>query len=177
MPDLKTFGIERWAEFSEEGPPRCRFALGRDWIKSKGAVLFVGLNPSRADAETDDMTVTKGIGFAARWGFGRTIHVNAYPFITPYPASLGDCTEAELRRNDSRMLELAATAKLVVLAWGFFPKFAGRFKEVSGLLNRFQPVCLGRTKEGFPRHISRIGYASEREAYQNDNLIKVEGTP
>ena len=158
-------GVKGWAEFSEEDLPRCRFALGRVWEESKGLALYSGLNPSRAGADTDDMTVTKGMGFARAWGLGGTIHVNAYPFITPYPSLLGHCTEAEIERNDKRLVELAATARVVVLAWGAFPQFKERFWEVARLLAAFGPICVGRTADGYPKHISRIGYATPREPW------------
>lgn len=159
-------GVAGWAEFSEEDPPRCRFALGRDWDKPKGLVLFVGLNPSRAGADLDDMTVTKGMGFARAWGLGGTIHANVYPFITPYPSLLGHCTEAEIERNDRRLLELARTAKVVALAWGAFRDFRDRFFSVARMLAPFDPICLGRTQDGYPKHISRISYATPRESWK-----------
>ena len=159
-------GVRGWAEFSEEPlGPHCRFALGRTWDESKGLALYCGLNPSRAGADNDDMTVTKGMGFARAWGLGGTIHVNAFPFITTYPAMLGRCTPIELAENDQRLVELAATARRVVLAWGSFPKFKQRFEAVAKLLAPFHPVCLGRTQDGYPKHISRIAYATPTEAW------------
>lgn len=166
---MKDDDVKRWAEFSEEKPEaRCRFALGRDFIgqEEKGKVLFAGLNPSRAGAEVDDMTVTKGMGFARHWELGGTIHVNAYPFITPYPDELRQCSVDEMERNDRRLVELAATAQIVVVAWGSFPRFKERFWKVARLLAPFNPVCLGRTGDGYPKHISRIGYNSPREPWR-----------
>ena len=157
--------VHGWADFSEEKPdPRCRFALGRDFVgqEHKAKALFAGLNPSRAGADVNDMTVSKGMGFARLWDLGGTIHVNAYPFITPYPDELRQCTVEEMERNDRRLVVLAATAKVVVLAWGSFPRFKERFWKVARLLAPFNPVCLGRTGDGYPKHISRIAYAAAR---------------
>lgn len=168
-------GVKGWAEFSEEKPPRCRFALGRTWDPSKGIAFYSGLNPSRAGADNDDMTVTKGMGFARVWGLGGTIHVNAFPFITPYPSMLRHCTEVEIARNDRRMLELAAMAKVVVLAWGAFSQFKERFRMVARMLAPYNPICLGRTADGFPKHISRIGYDSPREPWQSAAVTHESG--
>lgn len=192
-------GVSGWAEFSEDRRlpgvpsstwksgvfpdsdpwprPRCRFALGRDWDKSKGVALFTGLNPSRAGADIDDMTVTKGIGFARAWGLGGTIHVNAFPFITPYPDLLKQCTVDEMARNDRRLVELARTAKVVVLAWGSFPAFKERFWKVARLLAPFHPICLGRTSDGYPKHISRIAYATPREPWKPSRPEKSQSYP
>jgi len=162
-------GVTGWAEFSKEKPKaRCRFALGRDFIgkESLGKALFVGLNPSRAGADVDDMTVVKGMGFARAWGLGGTIHANAYPYITPYPRKLKDCTEDEIALNDKWIVELAEKAKVVVLAFGSFPKFKDRFLKVAHLLSPFNPVCVGFTRDGFPHHISRISYSTPRESWK-----------
>ncbi len=156
-------GVIGTADFSRDG--RCRWWLKRIWEPSRGLVLYTGLNPSRAGAEVDDMTVTKGQGFARLWGFGGTMHGNAYPFITPYPKDLAQCTEEEIERNDAELLAMARDAALVVLAWGSFPKFKSRLWKVARLLAPFNPVCVGRTKDGFPQHISRIGYDTPREPW------------
>lgn len=168
-------GVTGWAEFSEESPPRCRFALGRDWDKSKGVALFSGLNPSRAGADTNDMTVTKGMGFARSWDLGGTIHVNAFPFITPYPDELRQCSVDEMERNDRRLVELAARAAVVVLAWGSFPRYKERFWKVARLLAPFKPICLGRTGDGYPKHISRIGYRTPRERWAKEVFVPETG--
>lgn len=156
-------GVTGTASFSEDG--RCRWNLKRVWEPARGLVLYAGLNPSRAGAEVDDMTVTKGMGFARAWGFGGTMHANAYPFITPYPKDLARCTEAEIEKSDEKLLEMASTASLVVLAWGSFPRFKERFWRVSRMLRLWNPVCVGRTKDGYPQHISRIGYNTPREPW------------
>lgn len=169
-------GVEGWAKFSEEKPPRCRFALRRTWDRKKGFALYSGLNPSRAGADIDDMTVTKGVGFARAWGLGGTIHVNAFPFITPYPNQLKNCTEAEIELNDKWILQMAKEAEVVVLAWGAFPKFKDRFLQVAQLLAPFHPVCVGFTKDGFPHHISRIGYDTKRESWKFGELAMMDVT-
>ena len=48
-----------------------RYSLERVWDPSKPTALFICLNPSTADAEIDDPTVRKMVGFAKRFGYGR----------------------------------------------------------------------------------------------------------
>lgn len=149
-------------------PPggRCRMWLTRAWAPERGFALFAGLNPSKAGRDVDDMTVTKGMGFANRWELGGTLHVNAYPFIATNPADLAQCTPDEIKENDHWVLEMAKKAKVVVAAWGAFPKHTRRFKALAKLLSRFKPVCLGMTEDGFPNHISRIGYDRPRAPFK-----------
>lgn len=64
-----------------------RFRLDRKW-SGDPPMLVCMLNPSTADAERDDPTITKLIGFANRFGFGHLIVVNLYPFRATKPADL-----------------------------------------------------------------------------------------
>jgi hypothetical protein len=56
---------ERGATFSPGAPPMYRYSLWRRWDSMTPSVLFVMLNPSTADAEKDDLTVAKCIGYAS----------------------------------------------------------------------------------------------------------------
>jgi hypothetical protein len=64
-----------------------RYRLDRKW-SGDPPMLVCMLNPSTADAERDDPTITKLIGFANRFGFGHLIVVNLYPFRATKPADL-----------------------------------------------------------------------------------------
>lgn len=160
-------GVTGWAKFSED--ERCRFALGRDFDGQahKGLVLYVGLNPSKAGADVDDMTVVKGQGFARRrFDAGGTMHGNAYPFITTKPDDLVVGTETELKENDQWLLTMARKARVVVFAWGAFRGHEDRFRTVVRLLEPFSPISFGTTKDGFPKHISRIGYDTPHQVWR-----------
>lgn len=50
-----------------------RYSLIREWDPDKPKVVFIMLNGSTADAENDDPTLRRCIGFAQRWGFGSHI--------------------------------------------------------------------------------------------------------
>jgi len=64
------------AVFSRDG--RYRYALRRVWDDGKPAVLFVGLNPSTADAHRDDATIRRCTRFARDWGFGQLLVGNLF---------------------------------------------------------------------------------------------------
>lgn len=155
--------IVRDASFEDNR--RLRWWLSRTWSEALGHVLFVGLNPSKADEKIDDMTVKKGMGFAARWKHGGTFHANAYPLVSTDPKKLVACTEEEIRKNDEQLLRLAAMSRKVVLAWGAFPKHRARFAAIAELLKPYRPLCVGRTADGYPQHISRIGYDTPLEEF------------
>ena len=50
-----------------------RYVLTRIWDETKPTVVFIGLNPSIADEETDDQTIRKCIGYSKRWRYGKLI--------------------------------------------------------------------------------------------------------
>ena len=53
-----------------------RYILSRTWDDTKPTVLFIGLNPSTADEETDDSTIRKCINYAKCWGYGKILMAN-----------------------------------------------------------------------------------------------------
>lgn len=62
-----------------------RYRLGRYWDNKKRNVLFIGLNPSTADAYEDDATIRRLIGFSKDWGFGGLTIVNLFAYRSTDP--------------------------------------------------------------------------------------------
>lgn len=70
---------------------RWRYRLERDVARlgsTRGAVAFVGLNPSVADETLDDPTIRRCKGFAADWGFRTLVMANAYAWRSTDPRGL-----------------------------------------------------------------------------------------
>jgi hypothetical protein len=121
-----TIGRRAW--ISECGT--YRWTLERIWGTGGKSVLFVGLNPSTADAQIDDPTVLRWIHFARSWGFDRFIAVNLYPFRSSSPQALrrwvsriadgGDWAGRDAMYFDNTQVirEYARTADLIVPCWG-----------------------------------------------------------
>jgi hypothetical protein len=140
--------VIRRAAFSRCGT--YRYALWRRWDESRPAVLFVGLNPSTADAHRDDPTIRRCIGFANSWGFGSVIVANLFAYRTPHPKLLRAAPNPIGPRNDRWLRTLATDAGLVVAAWGADGEYLRRATEVSARLGDCR--CLGLTASGAPRH-------------------------
>lgn len=157
---------------------RYRYQLWRSWngeLPVTG-VLFVMLNPSTADGHIDDPTVRKCIGFAQRWGHSSVHVVNLFAFRATDPRelvrreSLGDDIVGP--ENDYYIGELAHKADLIIVAWGnSLPRTRlARAVDVSNQLRRAQrnpkPIgCLGRTKDGHPRHPLMLAYETPIESW------------
>ena len=65
-----------------------RYRLWRIWDPEKPLLLYVLLNPSHADAQTDDRTVAKLIQFSRDWGYGGFYLGNIHSYITSDPKLL-----------------------------------------------------------------------------------------
>lgn len=132
-----------------------RYRLTRYW--GPGHMLpFVMLNPSTADASVDDPTIRRCMGFARREGAGGVIVVNLFAFRSTSPRNLLLTDDPVGPDNDTALVHIAqesiATNLPIICAWGTLG-FA-RAIAVKSLLMQFGPrlVCLGKTKDGHPRH-------------------------
>jgi hypothetical protein len=139
------------AEFDATG--LYRYRLWREWDPSASRVAFIMLNPSQADAERNDATIRRCIGFARLWGCGSLEAVNLFAFRTPYPARLREAEDPVGCGNDEKIREATERASLVVAAWGNGGAIRERDRAVLALLGKDRSVhCLGLTKTGRPRH-------------------------
>lgn len=133
---------------------RFRFMLERDFREGEGAVAFVLLNPSVADAHTDDATIRRCSGFTKRWGKKRLIVVNLFPLRATNPKELLSAALDDYRReNDSFILRAVADSSLVIAGWGTRGALRNRGSVVRALIEALSNLHhLGLTKDGHPHH-------------------------
>lgn len=132
---------------------RYRYALTRDVapLTGEGTCTFIMLNPSTADAEQDDPTIRRCIGFARSWGFARLKVVNLFAFRSTDPRELLACGDPSGPENLCTIAKVVGGSDLVVCAWGAFPLAgAEHVRLVLELIGG--PHCLGLTANGSPRH-------------------------
>jgi hypothetical protein len=142
--------IRRAAGFSRCG--RYRYWLMRTWTAAKPVVCWVMLNPSTADAERDDPTIRRCIGFSRRWDFGGLVVVNLFAWKATRPNELTNASDPIGPRNDSVIVHHTA-GRRVIVAWGTHGDLGGRDRTVLQLLaNASQVECLGVTNNGQPKH-------------------------
>jgi hypothetical protein len=126
-----------------------RYHLWRKWDESRPPVTFVMLNPSAADAERDDPTIRRCIGFARRWGYGQLEVVNLFAFRATSPRELFAAGDPVGRENEE-WLHGVARSDALVLAWG--NDGARAPSEVRGHVTSESALCLGLTRLTQPRH-------------------------
>lgn len=146
---------------------RYRYRLWRQW-GAGGTCVWVMLNPSTADADRDDPTIRKCVGFARRWGYGGIEVVNLCAwratdprelFNVPHPTS----EPHQPRRNFVAVEQVLEAAKIVVAAWGV-P--GGEFAQATTMLDTFKarwPAKLrviGFNAGGTPKHPLMVPYSA-----------------
>ena len=137
-----------------------RYTLARpfgDLFGQAGFVNFLCYNPSTADEDHNDATVRRCIEFARGWGAGGCMVTNLFAFRGTDPDCLLQAPDPIGPENDWYILGTARLAQQVIVAWGALgvrTRLHGRKDAVLDLLrsNSIQTYCLGRTKEGDPRH-------------------------
>lgn len=134
------------AVFSECG--RYRYQLTRELGAAPRSIMWLMLNPSTADATVNDPTVRRCMGFSVQWGFGRMYVCNLYALRSPYPEDLWKVDDPVGPDNDGWIA--STSADVIVCAWGVNAR-PDRVRQVLGLLSA-PAMCLGTTKDGFPRH-------------------------
>ncbi|HEY3958701.1 MAG TPA: DUF1643 domain-containing protein [Streptosporangiaceae bacterium] len=130
-----------------------RYLLTRTW-GSGPLVAWVMLNPSTGGAVATDPTIIRCVNFSRRWGAGGLMIVNLFGLRSPAPAALAAHPGPVGPGNDTFIRDATADAALTVAAWGAHGQLAGRAAEVTRALAAAgtQLHCLGRTKDGSPRH-------------------------
>ena len=164
-------GIKRSADISDCG--RYRYCLGRSWDTRIPSCVFVGLNPSTADAEKDDATIRRCISFTQRFGFGGFTMLNLYAFRATDPRELLTVANPIGPGNNKTFLSVSSAVNVFICAWGP-PKshyerklhFSRRVREVLELIAQSKVYCLGLSKEGYPRHPLRIPTKKDLEEYE-----------
>lgn len=148
-----------------------RYELTRPLDTGAGRVLWVMLNPSTADADLDDSTICKCIGFTERWGFAKLVVVNLFAFRATDPAELRQIADPIGPDNLVALQAQLFRYDRVVLAWGANakrlrrdPKIDAHVRYVEGLYP--DAACLGFNRDGSPKHPLYIKYETAPAPFQ-----------
>lgn len=129
-----------------------RYSLMRVLALGPRSVTFVGLNPSTADADKDDPTIRRCVGFARDWGFHRLFMANVHAFRSTDPQGLATCGDPVGPENFFIVRTMVIASELVICAWGANPLHADAYSIARWIMQRPHARHLGLTKSGAPRH-------------------------
>ena len=132
--------------------------------KRRQTVVFIGVNPSTADATVDDATVRKWRGFSTRWGYTHFVVGNLFAYRATDVRALASAADPIGERNDEHLNAMLRDADTVVPCWGcrgkLPPALHGRIERVWSMIEAScAPVwALGMTRSGDPKHPLMLGY-------------------
>lgn len=143
--------------------PDHRIWLERRWEPAGGGfALHVGMNPSHAGADGDDLTVRKDQQFTRRLGLSRMVKMNLGTLVSTDPAGLSVRGAVVAHPGNLAMiLANAALATRIIIATGKPPDpLLGPARTLFNELKRagIRMECFGLTKDHWPKHSSRLGY-------------------
>ena len=154
----------RMAEISECG--KYRYSLSREWVypptvdPRRPNILFVMLNPSTGDANSDDPTIRRCVSFAESMNGQRLTVGNLFAYRATNPNQLKEKSDSGENvvgpENGDYLMDMIDSADMIVAAWGdckwdFVSERAGEVCLMVARTGR-EMVALGTTKEGHPRH-------------------------
>ncbi len=150
-----------------------RYRLSRSWDSWLGTLVFVMLNPSTADADKDDPTIRKCIGFAKRHGYGGIVVVNLFALRSTDPRALvveaADGVDVVGPLNDDHIYH-ECRERTVVLAWGCYGLLGmtkDRAREVLELLGTInaRALCLKLNGDTSPAHPLMLSYENQLQPF------------
>ena len=131
------------AIFDESG--QYRYWLSRSWNSTRPIINFIMLNPSTANEEHLDSTITRCLYYAQHWGFGRLIVTNLFAWRATQPNALTSVTDPVGTDNDAYLTWGAVISHVRVAAWGTHHSAKLRKRGVEQLLSPFPLMTLGTT--------------------------------
>lgn len=122
-------------------------------------LVFIMLNPSTADANTDDPTIRKCKGFSERWGFRNFAVINLYAFRSTNPKELWKVEDPIGPQNNWCIEDHIKSFKHFICAWGNNAK-KERVDEVCFILENWDRKlwCLDVNASGMPKHPLYVPY-------------------
>ena len=146
--DLSDCGLYRWS-------------LWRTW-GIEAPFHFVGFNPSTADANEDDPTIRRMIGFAKREGAGGIVVTNLYAMRSTERLSGSQLTggiRARVENSPREQIRRSPAGARVIVCWGALrnmDELREAWTFTTGWhaqdLEKRALWCLGQTAKGHPKH-------------------------
>ena len=145
---------------------RYRYLLWRAWGDAGRFALFILLNPSTADQDTNDPTVERCERRARALGFDGLLVANLFAFRSIHPGMLREAPAPIGPQNDAAMLLAQQLAEQTICGWGAHGRRSHRGQTVREQLKR--PLYhLGLTRDGQPRHPLYLPYSAQPQVWMD----------
>ena len=146
-----------------------RWILKRELLNGKNTIIYIGLNPSKANSYYNDRTLVRLINFCNRWNYKNVYVINLFGLISKSPHQLSKSKDPIGANNNLiTLITLQYWRKNINtdlwLGWGDKGQLNGRNLEVLKLIKNLSNLdsstkkysqrilCLGNSKKGNPLH-------------------------
>jgi len=137
------------------GQSEYRYWLTRKWDNEKPLAGFIGINPSTADEQESDPTLSKCQSIAYKFGFGGVILVNLFAVRDKKPSIVDNQSNPVGPNNEKYLQRFADEVDCAIAAWGNAEaEYPERVQQVKDIVNR-DLWAIYLTEEGYPKHLSR----------------------
>lgn len=127
-----------------------RYELSRVFDETKPMIVFIGLNPSTADANIDDPTIKKCLNYAKNWWYGWFYMWNLFAYRATEPKNMMKVFDPIWKENDIYLKSIFEKGEKIICCWWEYGTFQNRAQEV--LKNIPTPYYLKLNKSGQPGH-------------------------
>lgn len=130
---------------------------------------FVMLNPSTADANTDDPTIRKCMTYARTWSYSKLVVTNLFAFRSPTPERLYFRPFDEIcgPENNDYIKEVAKLSNMIVCGWGNHGELHGRGSSILKLLRKYgDPHYLSLNSSKQPGHPLYLSYVIQPKPFK-----------
>lgn len=131
-----------------------RYMLIRRWNDGPAA-MCIGLNPSTANEETDDPTITNLKSILKTLGFGALYMANLFSLVSSKPEKLRECPDP-VSINDDVLIHYKQFVETIIFCWGNFPMAQYRAKVIVPMFP--DAKCFGKNRNGTPMHPLALMY-------------------
>ncbi|MCT6855427.1 MULTISPECIES: DUF1643 domain-containing protein [Bombella] len=152
-----------------DGPGECyRYTLRRVWDETKPLIMWVMMNPSVATEYGDDRSVAKCQRYSRKWGYGGMFVGNSFAYRCTDQKRLLEVPDPIGPETNHYLLEMAAHAERIVLAYGT--------PQAKALRARGPEVALLLLRAGYEvtaLRLSRKGHRPEHPLYLPETLTPI----
>lgn len=173
---VDTSALVRWPQCILSPDRLHRMCLSRAVANRGKVIVFIGVNPSKADQSVPDSTDKKWRVFGTLNGARIVLYVNLFTLRATDVSELGRTEVVNYSHADDWLQSAFSVADLIVPCWGSRSKIPkslhGRIAEVEAMLKQQSaPVkVFGLTKSGDPMHPLMLAYTTSLKPWgKHDN--------
>ena len=170
--------MNKGAFFTPDGLHRT--CLWRIWDTDKNLVVYIGLNPSTANANKNDPTITRLIQLTKDNGYGGFYMHNLFTLISSKPKALyGKAREEVIHPDHEGVFEHnLARVKTVVFCWSTIADRKELHWRALEIMERFpNALCFGRNQNGSPKHPLYLPSDTKLRSFiDNGDIVEQEAT-